>query len=192
MEHVRKAYDIGVVVHLSELDRQHPETGVRPTYRRYDIPHEQTGNIRIINTLAPPTLDALEAKVAEIAACRMILSTSLHGLVLAEAYGIPCAWFGLKGAGTGRMLPLADDDVSIDHRMRDFYLGAGASHLPAFCLDRDRGTDWAAANDFIKANWTPLSCDGTELLDAFPLPVAATDSRGQWTLKLSAAKSLRF
>jgi hypothetical protein len=192
MEHVRKAYDIGVVVHLSELDRQHPETGVRPTYRRYDIPHELTGNIRIINTLAPPTLDALEAKVAEIAACRMILSTSLHGLVLAEAYGIPCAWFGLRGAGTGRMLPLADDDVSIDHRMRDFYLGAGASHLPAFCLDRDRGTDWAAANDFIKANWTPLSCDGTELLDAFPLPVAATDSRGQWTLKLSAAKSLRF
>jgi polysaccharide pyruvyl transferase WcaK-like protein len=192
MDHVCKSHDIGVVVHLSELDRQHPETGVRPAYRRYVIPHELTGNIRIINTLAPPTLEGLKAKVAEIAACRAILSTSLHGLVIAEAYGIPCAWFGLKGAGEGRMLPLADNDVPIDHRMRDFYLGAGASHLPAFCLDRDRATDWTATNDFVTANWNALSCDGAEFIDAFPLPVAAKDSRGLWTVTPSAAERLRF
>jgi polysaccharide pyruvyl transferase WcaK-like protein len=192
MEQVRKSHDIGVVVHISELDLQHPESGVRPAFRRYAIPHELTNNIRIINTLVPPSLEGLKAKVAEIAACRAILSTSLHGLVLAEAYGIPCAWFGLKGAGAGRMLPLADDDVSIDHRMRDFYLGADASHLPAFCLDRDHGTDWTAANDFIKANWSPLSCDAADLIEAFPLPLAASDPRGIWTLTPSAAEGLRF
>ncbi len=129
MDHVEKTTDIGVIVHLTELEEQTPESGTQAVLKRYRIPDQLKGNIRIINTLTAPTVDGLKAKIEEIAACRIILSTSLHGLVIAETYGIPCAWFATYGDGSGVRLDLRDEHAKIDHRMRDFYLGAGAASL---------------------------------------------------------------
>jgi hypothetical protein len=192
MADVAKTTDIGVIVHITELDALRPDAPLRAAYRRYDIPETLSGSIRVINTLTEPTLDALKAKVAEIASCRMILSTSLHGLVIAETYGIPCAWFSTEGRGTGTRLDLADDSVKIDHRMRDFYLGAGASHLPTFAQDRQDPTDWQAAADFVMANWAPLDLDAADLVQSFPLPLAPRDAKGQWRLTSRAETDFRF
>ena len=192
MTDVPKTTDIGVIVHITELEALRPDAALRAAYRRYALPEDLQGSIRIINTLTEPTLDALKAKVAEIAACRMILSTSLHGLVLAETYGIPCAWFSTEGRGTGSSLDLSDHTIKIDHRMRDFYLGAGASHLLTFAQDRSRPTNWAAAHDFISARWSPLAADGVDLVQSFPLPLAALDSAGLWKLTTRAEADFRF
>ena len=123
---------------------------------------------------------------------RQILSTSLHGLVIAETYGIPCAWFSTEGTGMGTRLDLADDGVKIDHRMRDFYLGAGASHLPSFALDRQHPTDWQTAAEFVAANWAPLGLDASDLIQSFPLPLAPRDAKGQWRLTSRAETEFRF
>jgi hypothetical protein len=192
MADVAKTTDIGVIVHITELDALRPDAPLRAAYRRYDIPETLSGSIRVINTLTEPSLEALKAKVAEIASCRMILSTSLHGLVIAETYGIPCAWFSTEGRGTGTRLDLANDSVKIDHRMRDFYLGAGASHLPTFAQDRQDPTDWQAAADFVMANWAPLELDAADLVQSFPLPLAPRDAKGQWRLTSRAETDFRF
>jgi Polysaccharide pyruvyl transferase len=41
--------------------------------------------------------DGIEAFLNELASCRTIMSTSLHGLIAAHAYGIPTSWATLVG-----------------------------------------------------------------------------------------------
>lgn len=192
MDHIAKTHDLGVVVHITELEALRPDAALRQAYLRYVIPEALTGRVRIINTLTDTTVEALRTRMEEIASCRAILSTSLHGLVLAETYGIPCAWFSTEGEGIGAQLQLGDDMVKIDHRMRDFYLGAGASHLLTLAQDRRRPTDWEAAIGFVINNWTPLSFDAGPLVEAFPLPLAPQDAAGRWKLTDRALTDLRF
>jgi len=39
---------------------------------------------------------SVDSVVREIAACAVIASISLHGLVIADSFGIPASWFGLE------------------------------------------------------------------------------------------------
>lgn len=192
MDHVTKTHDVGVIVHITELETQEIASGPMAQYRRYQVPEGLGLSVRIINTLTPPTLDGLKAKVEEIAACRVILSTSLHGLVLAETYGIPCAWFRATGTGMGEMLDLSDDSLKIDHRMRDFYLGAGATRLPTFGLDRQHETDWAAARAFVQSAWKPLAYNAKPLIKSFPLPLAPRNAQGLWPVTEEVKAKLRL
>ena len=192
MGHVAKTHDIGVIVHITELEDSNIGSTPLAEFRRYQVPDHLKGSVRIINTLTPPNLDGLKAKVEEIAACRMILSTSLHGLVLAETYGIPCAWFSIDGTGEGQRLRLDDDTVEIDHRMRDFYLGAGATDLLTYGIGRHLDTDWQAARDFVLQNWTPLTYDTAALVKAFPLPLAPLGADGLWDIPQQVKARLRF
>lgn len=52
--------------------------------------------VRVINVHAPAA-----RVVREIAACERIVTTSLHGLVTADAYGIPALWTTLEPGLTG-------------------------------------------------------------------------------------------
>ncbi|MGE7467972.1 polysaccharide pyruvyl transferase family protein [Bosea sp. NPDC003192] len=64
-------------------------------YQRY---RNTDASIRVIDILDTP-----ERVVDAIASCEMILSSSLHGVIAAHAYGIPAAWveFGDKIGGDG-------------------------------------------------------------------------------------------
>jgi len=79
--HVDKIHDIGLVPHYRDL----------PHYRDTGLP-----------TISPLTADPLKV-VDRIRQCRAILSSSLHGIVIAHAYGIPAAWLWtdrINGDGT--------------------------------------------------------------------------------------------
>lgn len=62
-------------------------------------PVQSGPDMHVISTLSADPL----AVVDRIRACRVILSSSLHGLVVAHAYGIPAAWvqFSDKLSGDG-------------------------------------------------------------------------------------------
>lgn len=182
MGDVGRTHDLGVIVHITELTDLHPGAMPKPDFARYQVPAALQGSVKIINTMTDPTPDALRNLVQEIAACRAILSTSLHGLVLAETYGVPCAWFKTTGPGRGAVLDLRDDSIAVDHRMRDYYLGAGSDHLLTFEQARAKPTDWDQALTFVTENWSPLDPDLTPLLDSFPLPLGAQDDEGLWSL----------
>jgi hypothetical protein len=70
-EPAKKVHDIGIVPHYVDFHycKQH--------YREYTVDLITTDPVRT---------------TSEITACRSIISSSLHGLIVAHAYGIPAAW----------------------------------------------------------------------------------------------------
>ncbi|MFB2551233.1 polysaccharide pyruvyl transferase family protein [Ensifer soli] len=176
-----KDRELGVIVHISELDEATAAGRVKASLVRYGLPAELAASIRIINTYAPASMAAMEAKIAEIVSCRRILSTSLHGLVIAETYGIPCAWFATYAGQSGYFAN--DGDRPIDHRMIDFYGGADREAVLTYCQPLHQPTDWDDAISFIDQNWTPLDYDGKALFDAFPLKRAVRFSQKVWRRK---------
>ena len=182
LKEVEKTHDLGVILHITELDGRTPEARVKAALRRYQIPKQFARRIRLINTHCPPTVEGMRRKVAEIVSCRAIASTSLHGLVISETYGIPCAWFATYGDGEGKMLDLGNPEQQIDHRMRDFYSGVGRTALSSFCLDRARMTDWGKLLDWIHGSWQPLVYDDAPLIRAFPMPRAVSPEDASWPL----------
>lgn len=122
---------------------------------RYRIPTDLKSSIRIITTLIPPTFDAIEQKVKEITSCKRITSTSLHGLVIAETYGIPCLY--LRNAHQGvSQVNLYDEQERIDQRMRDFHAGAGSKQFFAYGQKRNQSTNWDEVIQAIDTHWQPI------------------------------------
>lgn len=163
---VQKRWDLGVVLHLTE-SRALQEPEAPPEFRRYLIPPHLRDSVTLIDTQVPRTVQGVRERVEQMLACRRILSTSLHGVAIAEAYGIPCATFDFHPGESGRF-DAADDGTDIDHRMRDFYAGAGAPDILVYRRMRHMETDWEAAMAFLDAHWRPLRYDPAPLAAAFP------------------------
>jgi hypothetical protein len=191
MGHVEKTHELGVILHISELAEMSPESGVKEALRRYGIPPALAPSIRLINTYTVPKVEAFAAKVAEIVSCRRIISTSLHGMVISETYGIPCGWFGTYEAGR-KMLDVDDPENRMDHRIRDFYSGVGKSRVVAYCHDRGRETAWDDVIAWIDTAWRPLDYDGRALFDAFPILPAVSFDEPEWPLIGDVAARIPF
>lgn len=176
---VKTRNELGVVLHVSELTERHPSAGPRPEYLRYSVPDDE--NVTIISTYHDPTLTALQSKLDEILACKRIVSTSFHGMMLADAYRIPCAMFSLHRGG-GRMLDAFDDRTLLDHRFADFYAGSGRRKVPAYRQDRGTPTDWQDVIRFIDRCWEPIDNEFADLLGAFPLPLAVDPASRDWSV----------
>jgi hypothetical protein len=102
--------------------------------------------------------DDLEAFIDEVAACDAILSTSLHGIIVAQAYGVPARWCVLPNAER----QIAGDGVKFE----DYFLGAGAE--PQQPLDLSA---YAAITPALASQCPParLGVDLDALLAAAPL-----------------------
>jgi len=96
--------DPGLLVNLLVPDRSPPKR-----YRCLVIPHykdrghpglaaviDGMDRVGVADVFAPP-LDTLE----QIRAADWVLSSSLHGLIAADALGVPCVWISLSGALRG-------------------------------------------------------------------------------------------
>jgi pyruvyltransferase len=189
-----KQYELGVIVHLSELAEYTDTASVKSHFLRYHIPESLTNQIRIITTVTQPSYEALEAKVQEITACKRIASTSLHGLVIAEAYRIPCLYFRTKGRGT-TFMRLEEGDDFLDLRVRDFYSGMGLKRLFVYGQARRRETPWEKVINTIDQYWNPIDWSGDRFLDAFPLPLAYNplgDRSAEQSVDRSLLQAIQF
>jgi hypothetical protein len=92
-----KTHDIGVVPHYVDL------ADVYSAYGRDQA-------IKIVHVTDP-----VEKVVMDILSCRTILSSSLHGIVMAEAYSVPCTW-----------VEFSDGVVGQGFKFRDYWAGVGA------------------------------------------------------------------
>lgn len=89
-----KNQKIGIVPHYVDVD----SVALKKILKK--------NNYRIINVFDSP------AEVAEqITACEIIFSSSLHGLIFADSYGIPNYWLSLSDKLTGG-----------DYKFRDYYM----------------------------------------------------------------------
>jgi hypothetical protein len=170
---VPKRYELGVVLHLSELADRAFEPHPVPEYRRFEVPEELRSSVKLLHTVVPIDPEQVQARVDDILACKRIVSLSFHGLVIAEAYGIPCLLFAPAGGPQGAVhLPLSLDQRAIDHRFTDYYMGLGRDRLWMYAQRRDRPTDWGDVIAAIDRVWQPAAQDEAALLDAFPLDLA--------------------
>lgn len=187
---LKKKFELGVIVHISELDEATAQAAVRENLVRYNIPAELSENIRIINTYTDASLAGMRDKIEEIVSCRRILSTSLHGLVIAETYNIPCAWFSTNRGESG-FLPI-DGSRAIDHRMIDFYGGAERDSVLSYLHPLHEETDWEKAMAFIDTHWQPLDYTGEALFNAFPLPRAVRFEDEVWQCSSEVLQKNRY
>ena len=89
------------------------EYGIIPHYVDYDYVKEQYSkyeNIKIINLLT----DDVEDVVSQFLQCKQILSSSLHGLIVAHAFRIPALWTKVSDKLTG-------DDI----KFQDYFSSVG-------------------------------------------------------------------
>ncbi len=160
--------ELGVIPHLSELDGNTPEARPKAACRRYEVAAGMADSIRVIHTWTRPEVPALFGRIAEILSCRRILSKSLHGLVIAEAFGIPALYIGAKGGA--RLCDLDQPGHGVDHRFADYFLGTGRRQVWCYGQRQGEPTDWAAAIAAVDAHAAPPVFDPAPLVEAFPLP----------------------
>jgi len=184
-------YELGVILHLTELDAYTSTAGVRDIFERYSVPEALRSSVRIISPITERDLDSMEARLSEILSCKRIASTSLHGLVIAETYGVPCVWFA-PFPGGGQIAYLDQEGCKLDHRMRDFYAGVGKWTLPIFASDRRLPTDWNELIDWIDNHYSPCDFDGAALFDAYPLPKVVSFEDGRWPLDRALISTIPF
>ncbi|MBD1910186.1 MULTISPECIES: polysaccharide pyruvyl transferase family protein [unclassified Leptolyngbya] len=175
----QKRYDLGVVVHISELQESRAHAPVRPNLKRYWISPTMEPQVRFFNTFVTPnSIEAIANLIDEITACKCIVSTSLHGLVIAEAYGIPCAYLHYRGKG-GDVMSMMFPQTKIDYRIRDFYWGIGATQRFVYRQDRHQRTNWERVIEVVTKNWEPIEWSPDAFLEAFPLPLAFNPLSGE-------------
>ncbi|MFN4129956.1 MAG: polysaccharide pyruvyl transferase family protein [Paracoccaceae bacterium] len=70
------------------------------------VPHYSHRNSKEIKAAVKATkaklidaTDPVEKVLSEISSCDAIISSSLHGLIVADSYGVPCAWLNKKSHG---------------------------------------------------------------------------------------------
>ena len=139
------------------LPRLHPRpAGARPRYALGVIPHHRDQDlvnlddpaVHLIDIMAPP-----DAFLAALWECERVVSSSLHGIIFAEAYGIPADW-----------LEVSDRVLGGGFKFADYYEGTGRECPTP--LRPDRLSQQRA--------WTPPSAGTADrLAEAFPFPRAS-------------------
>jgi pyruvyltransferase len=95
---VDKKYRLGVIPHY--VDQGSPE--LAQLRDRKDV--------KVINIL-----DSVENVIKDMLSCELIISSSMHGLIVSDAYGVPNYW-----------MPFSDDLTGSDYKFKDYYSVYGA------------------------------------------------------------------
>lgn len=90
----------------------------------------------------------------QVTSCKLIVSSSLHGIVVAEAYGIPAVWVEVSDRVAGR-----------GFKFYDYYLGT--RRLPKAPLDWRNGSNWSQVPPLARS-WQPPRFDKKALLASCP------------------------
>ncbi|MEO1457281.1 MAG: polysaccharide pyruvyl transferase family protein [Pseudomonadota bacterium] len=181
---LRKRAELGVVLHLSELADRGFHSVPKPGLVRYEVPEADAG-IRLITMVAPPNIAGIRAKIDEILACRRIVSTSLHGLAIAEAYRIPCLYFGTAAGAPGVVRCALDSPeiAQVNARFADLYGGFGRRGITYWRQRKILRTDWEALIAAIDRYWEPTDYDPAPLMEVCPAglaPLAPAEGASIW------------
>jgi hypothetical protein len=114
--------------------------GIVPHYVDYEEALGRWGvfeGVRVVDVRGP-----FREVVVEIASCEAVLSSSLHGLIIPHAYGVPAAWIQLSGR-------LFGDNV----KFQDYFASLGLERSPQPAqvpegMDREGMMELASAAPF--------------------------------------------
>ncbi|MBE0428411.1 MAG: glycosyltransferase [Thermoleophilia bacterium] len=143
VEGAEKKYDVGIIPHYVDKD-----SGFLNNIRL------KNKSFRIIEVL-----DDVRKVCREICECKVILSSAMHGLVVADSYGIPNKW-----------IRLSDNVIGGDFKYLDYYSAFGIENVEAVDLRKrditDDDIDLFESGYLIKKTDVEEIC--ADLQDAFP------------------------
>lgn len=133
---VAKRYAVGIIPHY--IDKGHPwlET------------HRRDPQVLVIDIES-----GIQEFVRAVKSCEVILSSSLHGLICAEAYGVPNAW-----------VQFSDEVIGGNFKFRDYRLSIGADEPGTILIENDT----KLADPVAKAELRELRIDLRKLILACP------------------------
>lgn len=170
-EPVDKKYELGVIPHIQDIAGTEPSSPPKPESIRCQVDEDLSEQIIVFNTWHEPIWEGLLAKLRLLRSCKRIASQSFHGVVLAEAYGIPVLNFRhIPGIKNGLLKVDLNSDCKTDPRIWEFYKGGQAQSFYMYNQRRNQRTDWEAVIKAIDSTWEPFAYDATALIEAFPLP----------------------
>lgn len=91
-------YDVGVVVHYVHAEDE----------RLRRMISEYRGSLQVINVAQSP-----DAVAHQVASCRAIVSTSLHGVITADSLGVPATWVRMPRALAGGDFKFHDHETVV-------------------------------------------------------------------------------
>jgi len=172
-EPVEQIYELGVIPHIQDVEQPHPDSPAKADSLRYIVDASAADQVVVINTWHEPTLEGLIKKLRLIRSCKRIVSQSFHGVVIAEAYGIPVLNFRqMPKAATGVLRIDLAQPCTTDPRIYEFYAGGPRSYFQMYNQRRDERSDWEQIIRCVDATWEPFRYDSTALIESFPLPLA--------------------
>jgi pyruvyltransferase len=116
---VVKEYDLGIVAHYMDRDSPWLNRAAREA-----------------NALIVDVFSGVQEFVDQLCRCRLIASSSLHGLIAADAYGIPFTWISLSKRLLGG-----------EFKFRDYFLSTARENVE--CLEISTGTPVRRIYDFV-------------------------------------------
>jgi polysaccharide pyruvyl transferase WcaK-like protein len=172
-EPVEKRYELGVIPHIQDIDGFGPDARPPIDSLRYQIDAADAGSVVLINTWHDATWEGLLATLRLMLSCKRIASQSFHGVVIAEAYGVPVLNFRqLPGVSNGALTVSLEQDCTTDPRIWEFFRGGEARSFEMYAQRRDERTDWADVVRAIDSRWEPFRYDARPLVESFPLPLS--------------------
>lgn len=139
-ENVDRKYDVGIVAHFREQD----ETVFSQMTGYYQ-------NAYFIDIKAEP-----EKVIREIASCKCIISSSLHGLIVADSLGIP-----------NIHLTVSDRLMGDGYKFDDYYSAFNVRHAKIDAASGFPSLDWIMSNYSI--NHSVVRDKQKQLVESFPL-----------------------
>jgi polysaccharide pyruvyl transferase WcaK-like protein len=172
-EPVEKRFELGVIPHIQDIEQAHPASPPKADSLRFRLGPGEQQQIAIINTWHEATWNGLLEKIRLIRSCKRIVSQSFHGVVIAEAFGIPVLNFRtLPGSANGLVKIDLDQPCTTDPRIWEFFKAGPRATFPMYSQRRDERSDWNAIMKAIDSTWSPFEYDATAMVNAFPLPLA--------------------
>lgn len=149
---VAKTTDIGIIPHVLQ------EGLLRKCLARM-------GNTTVkVISMRAGLFGQIENVIREIKSCREVISTSLHGVIVAHAYGVPCQ--------SARFVKDEDAQAGDSFKMRDYKASVGLVD-EAISIPRTFGDlDWLDKRVCVLP---PRPIDTDKLRKAFPFPVRPRD-----------------
>ncbi|MEP9400169.1 polysaccharide pyruvyl transferase family protein [Mesorhizobium sp. KR2-14] len=156
---IDKTHEIGLVLRWSEHERK----------EKFAVE-----GVKVIDLLT----DDIEGTIDAILSCKRIITTSLHGLILADAYGIPNAWL------------IADTGSGKEHKFWDYLLSVGKVREPKeMDLSSPSLTIEGLIND-LDYDDRPIALDLDPLRRACPFLARSPEIEAAETAAISGAKEI--
>lgn len=137
---IEKKYKLGIIPHYADFD----------DLKKITLDHNE--GIAILDVRQDP-----ESFIEEMLMCETIASSSLHGLILADAYDIPNRWIEMSNNVSGERW-----------KFKDYYSITEKQTIEPFDLRRDGISDWLQSLQRENFQVSKTTQDLDDLISCFP------------------------